>query len=62
MGDSTAKLLHLEMGHALTENVTNHTVTWKTRANLASLQGKSIRLKFERKGAKLYGFGAGDSQ
>lgn len=50
------------MGHALTENVTNHTVTWKTRANLASLQGKSIRLKFERKGAKLYGFGAGDSQ
>jgi hypothetical protein len=52
----------LEMCCPISEDVTDHTVTWKNRANLASLQGKSIRLKFELKGAKLYAFGLGDSQ
>ena len=41
-------------------DVTDGVVRWKQGTDLAALQGKPIRLKFELRGAKLYAFGFGE--
>jgi hypothetical protein len=54
-----AESLGLDACQPIGADVTDAAVQWQGGRNLASLRGKSIRLKFELRGAKLYAFGFG---
>ena len=54
--------LELDLCRTIADDVTDHAVTWKSNADLATFQGQSVRLKFELKRARLYAFGFGPSE
>ena len=47
----------LDRCQAITADVTDAEVKWKSGKRFASLEGKTVRLQFELKAAKLYAFG-----
>ena len=42
---------------ALQTNVIHHTMTWNGKSNVAPLEGKAIKLKFQFRQARLFSFG-----
>ena len=42
---------------ALQANEIHHTVTWNGESNVAALEGKVVKLKFQLRPARLFSFG-----